>query len=288
MRNLLQILLCAGALSLSSCEIHDEISTSVKGKAVVHFVYHYDNGEQETLDQVESMRLFIYDGLGNLFRETIFTPEEFLQDIGAMQTYLPRGQYSFISWANVGNKTSVAPQRLTDGLLSIDPAGADMLMYGRCDSPIIKGDSLRFDIHLFKSVFKINVNVVGLDATQFPEDHYFGIINRNALTIDNRPTGEMKRYRPDLTYNAGTLSGSFYTPYFSKGDDLTIGVYCNNPNIPDKTLCETSIRGFTDFIEDAVGQDIEINVQIQIKDVGITITVSDWNGIIIQEEHLGA
>lgn len=288
MKKILSILIATGACTLVGCELHDDVSVSVKHKAVVHLVYHYDNGQVETLDDVESIRLFIYDQTGDLYRDTTLSPEEFLQDTGAMQTYISKGSYSFISWANVGNQTSVSPGQLSKTALSIADTGADCLMFGRCESPIVKGDSLRFDIHLFKSVFKINVRVYGLAETIFPEDHYFGIMNRSALTIENRPTGELKRFRPGLDYREGILSGSFYTPYFTAGEDFTVGIYCDNPNSQYTTLCETTIRKFTEYTENAIGQDIEINVDININNTGITIVITDWNDQIIQETHLGA
>lgn len=288
MKKLPHILLCAGALMLSGCEIHDDLSVSIKRKAVVHFVYHYDNGKQETLDDVESMRLFIYDQRGNLFRETTFTPEEILQDSGAMQTYLSNGHYSFVSWANVSGRTGIAPSRLDNAQLSIATTGSDLLMYGRCASSIIKGDSLVFNIDLYKSVFKINVRVKGLESAQFPEDHYFGIINRSGLSFDNKPIGDLKRYRPELTYKNGILAGSFYTPYYSREDDFTIGVYCDNADSQYETLWTTSIQHFSNFTEAALGKDIEINVDVTINDSGITFVITDWEGTIIQESNLGA
>lgn len=288
MNRTLNLLILISALHMASCEIHDDVSTTVKHKAVVHLIYHYDNGQVETLDDVESIRLFIYDRDGDLYRDTMISPEEFLHDTGVMQTYISKGNYSFISWANVGGMTSIDPAQFSKTTLSIADNGADCLMFGRCDSPIVKGDSLRLDIHLFKSVFKVNVKVSGLAKTPYPEDHYFGIMNRSALSMDNHPTGELKRFRPDLTYNAGVLSGSFYTPYFSAGDNFTVGVYCDNPDSQYATLCETTIRKFTEYTDDLIGQDVEINVEININDARITILITDWNGQIIQEAHLGA
>lgn len=288
MKRILSVLIIAFLIALVSCELHDEVSVFVKHKAVVHLVYHYNNGQTETLDDVKSIRLFIYDREGELYRDTTISPEEFLQDTGAMQTYLSKGNYSFISWANVGDLTSVNPVQFSKTTLSIADNGADCLMFGRCNSPIVKGDSLRFDINLFKSVFKVNVKVFGLAEAPYPEDYYFGIMNRCALSMDNHPTGELKRFRPDLTYNAGVLFGSFYTPYFMAGDNFTVGVYCDNPDSQYTTLCETTIRKFTDYTDNLIGQDVEINVEININDAGITILITDWNGQIIQEAHLGA
>lgn len=287
MNKLFYTLLFYAIILMSGCELYDDVSLSVKRKAVVHLVYHYDNGVHETLDGIESIRLFIYDHQGKLYRDTSFTSDEFIQDTGAMQTYISNGNYSFISWANICDRTVVTPSRIEDTSLAIADRGADCLMFGRCDAPIAKGDSLQFHIHLFKSVFKINVQVIGLSTAPNPEDHYFGIINRSALTIDNRPTGYLKKYRPDLVFQDGVLFGSFYTPYFCPGEDFTIGIYCDNPASQYSTLCETTIRQFANFTEDAIGKDIEINVNININDAGIEIVVSDWNGRVIQEEHLG-
>ena len=37
-------------------------------------------------------------------------------------------------------------------------------------APILKGDSLRFDIDLFKSVYKVNVLIEGMQNIDNPED----------------------------------------------------------------------------------------------------------------------
>lgn len=286
MKRILLFLLAAA--TLTACELHDQVQASVKRKAIVHLVYHYDNGREQTLDEIRSMRLLIYDRRGDLFRDAPMTGEQFLCDTGAMQTFLPNGDYSFISWANVGEKTSLAPKRLPDGMLSISTAGADPLYFGRCDTPVVKGDSLLFDIHLFKSVFKVNVRVMGLDAAPMPEEHYFGIENRSALTLDNRPAGELRRYRPQLQYADGVLSGSFYMPFYTEGDDLTLGVYCDNPASQYTTLCESSVSDFENFTQGSVGKDFEINVEIRIDRAGVSIVISDWLGQVIQNENLGS
>lgn len=282
------LLYLLSAATLTACELHDRVQATVKRKAVVHLIYHYDNGHEQALDEIRTMRLLIYDSKGDLFRDAAMVSDQFLCDTGAMQTFLPNGDYSFISWANVGNRTSVAPERLADGTLSISGSGADPLYFGRCDTPLVKGDSLLFDIHLFKSVFKINVRVTGLDAALMPEKHYFGIENRSALTLDNRPSGELRRNRPPLHYANGTLSGSFYTPFFSEGDDLTLGVYCDDPSSQYTTLCETSVHDFANFTQGSLGKDFKIDVEIRIDRAGISIIITDWLGQIIQNENLGS
>lgn len=287
MKKTLFLLLTFLAL-LPGCEVHDTVTESIKRKAIVYLTYHYDNGREQTFDGIESMRLFIYDHQGRLYRDTTLTPEQFLVDTGAMQTYISSGDYSIISWANVAQRTLVATAPLDQATLGIDPAGADPLMYGRIDTPVVKGDSLRFDVHLFKSVFKINVTVRGLRHALYPEEHYFSILNRSALSVANIPTGEMQEYRPPLTYHDGTLSGSFYTPYFAPGDDLTLGVYCSNPASPYRTLCQRTIREFADLTQTVLGRDVEIDVDILINDNSVEIIVTDWNGQQIQDEHVGA
>ncbi len=270
----------------SGCEIHDEQTVSVKRKAAVFFRYHYDNGEVATLRDIRSMRMFIYKE-GELYRDTLLPLHSVLAEGALMQTYLTRGKYTFVSWANISDSISVTPAPLDEASLAPHTASAGCLMYGKFETPVVKGDSLYFDIDLFKSVFKINVLVTGLEKTPYPEHHFFGIYNRETLDFFNRPSGAMKLYHPDLTYDNGHLSGSFYTPYFNEGEDLTIGIYCDHPESQYTRLCETTISDFANIVKEAVGHDVEIDVKIEIRDAGIEITVSDWEGTIIQDEHLG-
>ncbi len=269
------------------CEVSDDVTVRVKHKAAVYLKYRYDNGETATLDDVRSMRLFIYDEAGRLYRDTLLPLHTVLGDGPAMQTYLTRGRYTFVSWANVGDRTAVEEAHLDDALLGVSAAGADRLLYGRFETPIVKGDSLRFDIDLFKSVFKVNVRVEGLQKVPYPESHYFAIENREALDFFNRPSGGMKRYRPALTYDKGLLSGSFYTPYFTDRDNLVLGVYCDHPDSQYERLCEMTIRDFASILDERIGHDVEIDVRIEIDDTGTNIVVSDWNGVIAQQELLG-
>ncbi len=269
------------------CEVDDEVTVTVKHKAAVYLKYRYDNGEVSTLRDVRSMRLFIYDDAGRLYRDTLLPLHTVLGDGPAMQTYLTRGRYTFVSWANIGDSTAVEERHLDEAALGLHPTGADQLLYGRFETAVVKGDSLRFDIDLFKSVFKINVLVTGLEKVSHPESHYFAIDNREALDFFNRPSGEMKRYRPELTYDNGRLSGSFYTPYFTDRDDLVLGIYCDHPESQYVRLCETTIRDFASIVEGAAGHDVEIDVRIAVDDAGVKIVVSDWRGVIVQEEHLG-
>ena len=283
--------LCAlllGGILLTGCELHENIDVSIKRKAIVHLVYHYDNGHTETLDGVENIRPLIYNnGTGKLYRDTTLLREDFLRDTGAMQTYIPRGDYSFISWANTGSRTTLIPGNYATTTIATDETGADELMYGVCSTPVVKGDSLHMDIHFFKSVFKINVRVTGLGDLPYGEDHYFGIRNYNCIDMDNRPTGESKRLCPALTYDRGSLSGSFYTPFFLPDTPLCVGVYCDNAACAYTTLYETNIQEFADYAEKMLGRDVEINIDISIHSSGTTIRVSDWNGQIIQDEQFG-
>lgn len=285
MKSIRHLFLCS-LLALAGCQIHDEVDVTVKRKAVVHLVHRYGDAA-ESLQQIESLRLLVYDSRGDLYRDTRFSREEILRDTGIMQTYLSDGYYTFIGWANAAARTTIIPGRLDEAVLAIADTGADRLMFGRCDTSVAKGDSLRFEIELFKSVFRIDVTVTGLERAPYPEDHYFAMTNRGSLSVDNRPVGELKRYTPPLRYADGTLTGSFYTPYFSRDDDFTIGVYCDNPASQYTTLCRTTIRKFADFVEAAIGRDVEIDVRIDIDDAGISIVIRDWEGRIIQQENLG-
>ncbi|MCM1302081.1 MAG: FimB/Mfa2 family fimbrial subunit [Alistipes senegalensis] len=275
-----------GALFVG-CEVSDDVTVRVKHKAAVYLKYRYDNGETATLDDIHSMRLFIYDEAGRLYRDTLLPLHGVLGEEPVLQTYLTRGRYTFVSWANVGDRTAVEEERLNDALLGMSANGADRLLYGRFETPIVKGDSLRFDIDLFKSVFKVNVRVEGLQKVRYPENHYFAIENREALDFYNRPSGEMKRYRPALTYDGSRLAGSFYTPYFTDRDNLVLGVWCDHPDSPYERLCEMTIRDFASILDEQVGRDVEIDVLIEIGDAGTAIVVSDWNGVIAQQEVLG-
>ena len=239
-------LLCMG------CEVRDAVDITIKRKAVVFLNYHYDNGKFSTLDDIETMRLFIFDEHGHLYRDTLLSLPTVVEDSPAMQTYLTRGRYTFVSWANISDSTKVDELELDDALLGLNSTGAEHLLYERFETLIVKCDSLRFDIDLFKSVFKINVLVTGLTKTPYPKDHYFAIDNREALDFFNLPFGELKRYRPELVYENDRLFGSFYTPYFTDRDDLTIGVYCDHPDARDTRLCGTTIRDFASIVGNIV------------------------------------
>lgn len=269
------------------CEVSDDVTVRVKHKAAVYLKYHYDNGKFATLDDIRTMRLFIFDEGGRLYRDTLLPLHGVLGEDPVMQTYLTRGRYTFVSWANVGDSTTVDDLQLDDAMLGLHSTGADQLLYGRFETPIVKGDSLRFDIDLFKSVYKINVTITGLEKTPYPENHYFAIDNREAFDFFNRPIGGIKRYRPELVYKNGRFTGSFYTPYFTDRDALTIGVYCDHPGARDTRLCGTTIRDFASIIGDPTGHDVEIDITIAINDTSTSIVVSDWKGIIVQEEQLG-
>lgn len=283
--------LCHSLLSLLlllavGCEVHDDVTVSIKHKAAVFFRYHYDNGEIATLRDIRSMRMFIYLD-DKLYRDTLLSLQGVLAEGPLMQTYLTRGKYTFVSWANISDSTVVTPAPLDETSLTLHPASTDCLMYGRFETPIVKGDSLYFDIDLFKSVFKINILVTGLEKTLYPKNHFFGIYNRESLDFSNRPSGKMKLYRPDLTYDNGHLSGSFYTPYFNPGEDLTLGIYCDHPESQYTRLCETTISNFAEIVQERLGHDVEINVKIEILDTNIKITVADWEEVITQDEHFG-
>lgn len=287
MKHICYLLLGVILASISSgCEIHDDVTVSVKHKAAVFFRYHYDNGEIATLRDIRSMRMFIYRD-DKLYRDTLLPLHNVLAEGFLTQTYLMRGKYTFVSWANISDSTEVTPAPLDVASLALHPASADCLMYGKFETPIVKGDSLYFDIDLFKSVFKINVLVTGLEKTPYPEDHFFGIYNRESLDFFNRPSGAMKLYHPDLTYDNGHLSGSFYTPYFNPGEDLTLGVYCDHPESQYTRLCETTISNFADVVQEKLGHDVEIDIKIEVRDADIKITVADWETVITQDAHLG-
>ena len=276
---------------LPGCEIHDDIDTSVQRKAVVYLRYNYDNGQSETMDEVQTVRLFFFNmATGRLYRDTTLTRNAFLQDTGAMQTYISNGDYRIVTLTNVGRGSSVSAEKLNEAYIDISQQGADPLYFGRVDTPIVKGDSLRFDIDLFKSVYKINVVIEGANLLDDYTDYYFGLKNYTRLTFDNKPAGERRMYKPALSYDpaTGELSTSFYTPYFATGEPIEIGVYNDNPqSLYYPELFSTSIEKYIATAPN-IGHDVQIDIRIIVHAAGVTIEISDWDGTIIQDEHFGA
>ena len=42
---------------LPGCEIHDDIDVDVKRKAIVYLRYNYNDGEHDTMDEVQTLRI---------------------------------------------------------------------------------------------------------------------------------------------------------------------------------------------------------------------------------------
>lgn len=127
--------------SLTSCEIHDDIDVSVKRKAVVYLRYNYNDGEHDTMDEVQTVRLFFFDlKTGRQYRDTTLTREKFLTDTGAMQTYISNGEYGIVTLANVGHGSTVSAENLGDAAITFPETGADPVFFNRIETPILKGD----------------------------------------------------------------------------------------------------------------------------------------------------
>ena len=276
---------------LPGCEIHDDIDVDVKRKAIVYLRYNYNDGKHDTMDEVQTLRLFFFDlKTGRQYRDTTLTRDEFLTDTGAMQTYISNGEYGIVTLANVGHGSTVSADNIRDAAITFPDTGADPLFFNRIQTPIQKGDSLRFDIDLFKSVYKVNVLVEGMQNLDDPEEFYFGLDNRAGLTFGNIPCGETKTYRPHLERDpaAGTMYGSFYTPYFPNDAPIALGIYCDDPaSIYGHTLFKATIQRYMEIKPDT-GHDVEIDIHIILNGSGVTIVISDWEGTIVQEEHFGA
>ena len=275
--------------SLASCEIHDDIDVSVKRKAVVYLRYNYNNGEHDTMDEVQTVRLFFFDlKTGRQYRDTTLTREKFLTDTGAMQTYISNGEYGIVTLANVGHGSTVSADNLGDAAITFPETGADPLFFNRIETPIQKGDSLHFNINLFKSVYKVNVLIEGMQNIDNPEDFYFGMSNYAGLTFDNKPCGGFIMYRPQLTLTpTGTLSGSFYTPYFPSDLPISLGIYTDNPaSIYGHELFAATIQRYMEIVPNP-GHDVEIDIRILLNGANVTVIISDWEGTVIQEEHFG-
>ena len=275
--------------SLTSCEIHDDIDVSVKRKAVVYLRYNYNDGEHDTMDEVQTVRLFFFDlKTGRQYRDTTLTREKFLTDTGAMQTYISNGEYGIVTLANVGHGSTVSADNLGDAAITFPETGADPLFFNRIETPIQKGDSLHFNINLFKSVYKVNVLIEGMQNIDNPEDFYFGMSNYAGLTFDNKPCGGFIMYRPQLTLTpTGTLSGSFYTPYFPSDLPISLGIYTDNPaSIYGHELFAATIQRYMEIVPNP-GHDVEIDIRILLNGANVTVIISDWEGTVIQEEHFG-
>ena len=105
---------------LPGCEIHDDIDVDVKRKAIVYLRYNYNDGEHDTMDEVQSLRLFFFDlKTGRQYRDTTLTRDEFLTDTGAMQTYISNGEYGIVTLANVGHGSSVSADNIRDAAIRI-------------------------------------------------------------------------------------------------------------------------------------------------------------------------
>lgn len=276
---------------LPCCEIHDDVDVSIKRKAIVYLRYNYNDGQHDTMDEVQTLRLFFFDlKTGKQYRDTTLTREEFLTDTGAMQTYISNGEYGIVTLANVGHGSTVSADNIRDAAITFPETGADPLFFSRIETPIQKGDSLRFDIDLFKSVYKVNVLVEGMQNLDDQEEFYFGMDNHAGLTFGNVPCGEMRTYRPLLARDpaAGTMYGSFYTPYFPTDSPIAVGIYCDDPaSIYGHELFKATVQRYMEIVPD-VGHDVEIDIHIILNGSGVTIVISDWEGTIVQEEHFGA
>ena len=263
----------------------------MKRKAIVYLRYNYNDGEHDTMDEVQTLRLFFFDlKTGRQYRDTTLTREEFLTDTGAMQTYISNGEYGIVTLANVGHGSTVSADNIHDAAITFPETGADPLFFNRIQTPILKGDSLRFDIDLFKSVYKVNVLVEGMQNIDNPEEFYFGLNNYAALSFDNKPCGGFRMYRPQLASDpvAGTMSGTFYTPYFPSDLPISLGIYTDDPaSIYGHELFVATIQRYMEIAPNP-GRDVEIDIHIILNGSGVTIVISDWEGTIVQEEHFGA
>jgi lipoprotein len=275
---------------LVGCKLHDDIDVSVKRKAVVYLRYNYNDGEHDTMDEVQTVRLFFFDlKTGRQYRDTTLTREKFLTDTGAMQTYISNGEYGIVTLANVGHGSTVSADNLGDAAITFPEMGADPVFFNRIETPILKGDSLRFDIDLFKSVYKVNVLIEGMQNIDNPEDFYFGLNNYAALSFDNKPCGDFRMYRPRLTVDpvAGTMSGTFFTPYFPSNLPISLGIYTNNPaSIYGHELFAATIQRYMEIVPNP-GHDVEIDIRILLNGANVTVIISDWEGTVIQEDHFG-
>lgn len=122
---------------LPGCEIHDDIDVDVKRKAIVYLRYNYNDGEHDTMDEVQSLRLFFFDlKTGRQYRDTTLTRDEFLTDTGAMQTYISNGEYGIVTLANVGHGSSVSADNIRDAAITFPDTGADPLFFNRIQTPI--------------------------------------------------------------------------------------------------------------------------------------------------------
>lgn len=112
---------------LPGCEIHDDIDVDVKRKAIVYLRYNYNDGEHDTMDEVQTLRLFFFDlKTGRQYRDTTLTRDEFLTDTGAMQTYISNGEYGIVTLANVGHGSSgVGQTNIRDAAITFPDTGAD-------------------------------------------------------------------------------------------------------------------------------------------------------------------
>lgn len=122
---------------LPGCEIHDDIDVDVKRKAIVYLRYNYNDGEHDTMDEVQTLRLFFFDlKTGRQYRDTTLTRDEFLTDTGAMQTYISNGEYGIVTLANVGHGSTVSADNLGDAAITFPDTGADPLFFNRIQTPI--------------------------------------------------------------------------------------------------------------------------------------------------------
>lgn len=287
---LLTVLVLACA-ALPGCEIHDDIDVSVKRKAVVYLRYNYNDGEHYSMDEIQALRLFFFDlKTGRQYRDTTLTRDKFLTDTGAMQTYISNGEYGIVTLANVGHGSTVSAGNIRDAAITFPETGAEPLFFNRIETPIVKGDSLHFAIDLFKSVYKVNVLVEGMQNLDNPEDFYFGLTNYAGLDFSNTPCGGFRTYRPELSrdLSAGTMSGSFYTPYFPTDSPISLGVYTDDPDsIYGHELFVATIKRYMGMVPN-LGHDVEIDIHILLNGAGVTVIISDWDGTITQDVHFGA
>ena len=99
---------------LPGCEIHDDIDVDVKRKAIVYLRYNYNDGEHDTMDEVQTLRLFFFDlKTGRQYRDTTLTRDESKRATRCASTSTCSSPYTrSTSWSK-GCRTSTTPKSST-------------------------------------------------------------------------------------------------------------------------------------------------------------------------------
>lgn len=284
---LLSILLVV--LTMSGCIKEDLSDCPPAFNALLSFKYTGDNNDEGMFAKmIDGVNLYVFDKSGQFVIKQEINKSALIRFQGT-QLNLNPGEYTIVCWGNLFEDTKVSNLDVFDSAVVNHPnynvvgkliPTNDHLYYGKYhitvpQSGVVSGEILFKGAHINMEIF---VQGLGLSGQKelYPVIEVRNLMPQYGFDMENRQPMQTT-YQPNISYDEKLIASTAYFQVLRFADDNPVVIDIINP-VTKEIKASINLKDFmlTEGIAIDDKNEITISMLIEFADLGIKITVPNW------------